>query len=191
MQPIPTPQVLDPDRVLGNDRGGLTVDHETRVQLLDDALHESCSYAEQLWRDLDAMRAYLLTSLPPDPRTPSPHPTDSASPTGPDDDTGWDNWTTAYAAVGSLLCAPHGDSGYGLSEGRRGANLRRTAPVLRIQAEHPARNKTLAQEDQTTEEGAETKSHVAGRSRTWRAAATIVLVLLALRGLRPRRRSHL
>lgn len=83
------------------------------------------------------MRGYLLNSLPPDPRAPGPHPTASASPTGPDDDTGWDNWIAAYATVTSVLCGPNGDSGYGLGEGRREANLRRTAPVLRIHADHP------------------------------------------------------
>lgn len=189
MQPIPTPHVLDPDRILSNDRGDLTVDHEARAQLLDDALHETCAYAQQLWHDLDAMRAYLLTSLPPDPRAPGANPTASASPTGPDDDTGWDNWINAYAAVTSVLCGPHGDSGYGLGEGRREATLRRTAPVLRIQAEHPELNPAPESESQPRSEvRAEAHSHADGRPRTARAAATAVLVLLALRGLRPRPR---
>lgn len=137
MQPIPTPQVLDPDRVLTNDRGDVTVDHEARAALLDEALQATCSYAQQLWHDLDAMRAYLLTSLPPDPRAPGPHPTASASPTGPDDADGWENWITAYAAVTSVLCGPHGDSGYGLGEARREAELRQTAPGLAPPAHHP------------------------------------------------------
>lgn len=191
MQPIPSPQVLDPDRILDNDRGDFTADHEARAQLLDEALHETCTYAQQLWHDLDAVRGYLLNSLPPDPRAPGPHPSASASPTGPDDDTGWDNWITAYAAVTSVLCGPDGDSGYGLSEGRREATLHRAAPVLRIQAGHPALGQTAAQEVSAGVEHAAMKFHHRGRSRTARAAATTVLVLLALRGIRPRRRARL
>jgi hypothetical protein len=191
MQPIPVPQVLDPDRILDSNRGSSTADQEDRAQLLDEALHETSSYAQQLWHDLDAMRGYLLNSLPPDPRSPSPHPTASASPTGPDDDTGWDNWINAYAAVTSVLCGPHGDSGYGLGEGRREANLRRTAPVLRIQAEHPDARDVPAHDGAEGNELAATKSQDYGRRRTTRAVATTVLVLLALRGLRPRRRSQL
>lgn len=94
MQPIPTPQILDPDRQLANDRGSLSTaeDHEARAELLDKALHETCAYAQQLWHQLDADRQYLMGSLPPDPRSPGPHPRASASPTGPDDQQGWDNW---------------------------------------------------------------------------------------------------
>src|SRR6185437_787994 len=104
MHSIPTPQVLDPDRILVNDRNNFTVDHESRADQLNEALHASCAYAQQLWHDLDAIRGYLLHSLPPDPRQPMQNPTASASPTGPDDDAGWDNWVAAYAAVTSILC---------------------------------------------------------------------------------------
>jgi len=190
MQPIPTPQVLDPDRPLDNDRGDLIADHQARAQLLDDALHQTCSYAQQLWHDLDAMRGYLLNSLPPDPRSPGAHPTASASPTGPDDDTGWDNWIAAYATITSVLCGPHGDSGYGLSEGHREATLRRTAPVLRIHADHAGLgtpdHQDLAHAATTLESPA---LPPVARSRTGRTTALAVLILLALRGLRPRRRS--
>jgi hypothetical protein len=175
--------------VLDNDRGDFTGDHESRAQLFEEALHETCAYAAQLWHDLDAMRGYLLNSLPPDPRSPGPHPTASASPTGPDDDTGWDNWITAYAAVTSVLCGPHGDSGYGLGEGRREATLRRTAPVLRIHAEHPGLgtpDRQAAAPATTTQEPP--AQPVPARSRTGRTATMAVLILLALRGLRPRRR---
>jgi hypothetical protein len=190
MQPIPTPQVLDPDRILDNDRGDFTADHKARAQLLEDALHETCAYSQQLWRDLDAMRGYLLNCLPPDPRSPGPHLTASASPTGPDDDTGWDNWITAYATVTSVLCGPHGDSGFGLSEGRREATVRRTGPALRIHADHPdlgaPDHHGAATPAATTPEPPAAAS--VPRLRTGRTAAMAVLVFLALRGLRPRRR---
>ena len=188
MQPIPTPQVLDPDRILADDRDDFTVHHHTREQLLDEALHATCAYAQQLWNDLDAMRAYLLDSLPPDPRAPGPHPTASASPNGPDDDTGWDNWIKAYAAVTSVLCGPGGDSGYGLSEARREAKLRRTAPVLRIHAEQPDAQGRV---DRTSVADSSPKRRCEGRSQIKHATGTAILVILAVRGLRPRRRPHL
>jgi hypothetical protein len=188
MQPIPTPQVLDPDRILADDRDDFTVHHRTREQLLDEALHATCAYAQQLWHDLDAMRAYLLDSLPPDPRAPGPHPTACASPVGPDDETGWANWISAYAAVTSVLCGPGGDSGYGLAEARREATLRRTAPVLHIHAEHPDAQHRV---DQASVDDLGPKRRREGRSRTKRATGTAILVFLAVRGLRPRRRPYL
>ncbi len=187
MQPIPTPQVLDPDRVLANDRGDLTVDHEARANLLDEAIHDTCAYAQQLWHDIDAIRAYLLTSLPPDPRAPGTDPTASASPTGPDDTDGWDNWIAAYASVTSVLCGPHGDSGYGLGEARREATLRRTAPILRIEAEHPELHKMKPPPSAPeTKNQPLTQPPAPSGSRAARSVATAVLILLALRGLRPR-----
>lgn len=188
MQPIPIPQVLDPDRILDNSRSDLVADHEARAQLLEAALHDTCDYAQQLWHDLDAMRGYLLHSLPPDPRTPSSHPVSSASPTGPDDDSGWDNWVTAYASVTSVLCGPRGDSGYGLGEARREATLRRAVPTLGVAAERADPGETPTPDDHAADEGISPKSRDGGRSRTARAGITTVLVLLAIRGLRPRRR---
>lgn len=187
MQPIPSPQVLDPDRILANDRGDFTIDHEARAQLLEEALHETCGYAQQLWRDLDAVRSYLLDSLPPDPRSPGQHLIASAAPTGPDDEDGWTNWITAFAAVTSVLCGPHGDSGYGLGEARHQAALRRSAPVLRIRADH-AQDTSATNETSISEE---TEPAPASGRRSWPAhtATTIVLGLFALRGLRPRRGS--
>ncbi|MEO8750786.1 MAG: hypothetical protein ABI384_10330 [Allobranchiibius sp.] len=125
MQSIPTPQVLDPDRILVNDRGDWTATHESRGEQLDAALRETCAYAQQLWRDLDAVRQYLRGILPHTPPEPGPHPVESASPTGPDDDAGWESWIAAYAAVTSALAGPQGDSGYGLQEARREARTRR------------------------------------------------------------------
>jgi hypothetical protein len=182
MQPIPTPQVLDPDRVLDNDRGDLTADHEARAALLDDALHKTCDYAQQLWQTLDAIRGYLMDSLPPDPRSPGPAPHVGAAPTGPEDAQGWDNWIAAYASVTSALCGPHGDSGYGRGEARHAAELRRTAPILNLHGAHPELSAS-GQAAPATPTGAGT-----ARSRSSaRTLGTAVLVLLAVRGLLPRR----
>ncbi|MFN2562905.1 MAG: hypothetical protein ABR571_16640 [Jatrophihabitans sp.] len=187
MQPIPKPHLLDPDRMLVNDRGEFAVDHETRANALDKALKESCAYAEQLWEDLDGIRAYLLNSLPPDPRAPGLHPTASASPTGPDDEQGWENWINAYATVTSVLAGPHGDSGFGLGEARRAARDRRTAPILTLAADHPEFASAPPQPDRPPRpesEPAKPTSSVA------KVAGVAVAALLVLRGLRPRRPAH-
>jgi hypothetical protein len=118
MQTILRPEVLDPDRLLVNDRGDFTADHETRAVLLAKALHESCEYAHQLWDTLNATRQYLLTSLPHDAIT-------SAAPTGSDDEQRWQHWTEAFAAVTSVLCGPHGDSGFELGRANDEARQRR------------------------------------------------------------------
>ena len=153
--PIPTPQLRDPD------------------------------YAQQLWHDLDAMRAYLLNSLPPDPRSPGPHLTSSTAPTGPEDDTGWSNWISAYATVTSILCGPHGDSGFGLEEAQREATVRRSAPVPPTATGHPDLGAASTPPEEQPKDG-DTAPTSPGRPRfrAGRAAATGVLVLLALRGLR-------
>ena len=136
MQPIPQPAVLDPDRVLTDARKDLTVDDVTRAEALERALHETCAYAQQLWQSLDEARNYLWNSVPPDPRGTSAART-GASPTGPDDDTGWESWIAAFARVTSTLVGPQGDSGFGHGEARQAAELRRTAPVSRLHAAHP------------------------------------------------------
>jgi len=205
MHPIPTPQVLDPDRMLANDRGGFGTadDDKSRADLLDKALEDTCAYAQQLWQNLDAVRQYLFDSLPSDPRSPGPRPSASASPTGPDDEKGWDNWIAAYASITSVLCGPQGDSGFGLREARGAAQDRRTAPNLTLYARHPE----LAHDGEAatpspTDARTEPVSGPASRpsrdptptTRTAglgaiRTAATALLVALALRGLRPRRRT--
>ena len=133
MQEIPMPEMLDPNRMLINDRGNMQSqsDHD-RAKLLDQGLHETAEYGQNLWNVLDQVRHYLLDSLPPDPRSPGPHPTASASPTGPDDETGWKAWMELYARVNSVLTGPQGDSGYGLNEAKREAQWRRTAPVMTL-----------------------------------------------------------
>lgn len=129
MQLIPTPESLDPDRILVNDRGDFTADHQARSALLDHALRESCAYAQQLWNELNAMRQYLLTSLPPHPQPPGPRHSAAAAPSGPEDENGWQNWIDAFAGVTSVLCGPHGDSGFGLSRAHEEARLRRDQPA--------------------------------------------------------------
>jgi hypothetical protein len=117
----------------GTGEPNFTEDDRPRAELLDIALHESCAYADQLWNHLNAVRQYLLDSLPPDPPTATPTATEptatepvvtGAAPTGPADEQGWQNWMTAFAAVTSVLCGPHGDSGFGLSRAEQLAGRR-------------------------------------------------------------------
>jgi len=137
MQPIPEPELLDPTRMLTDDRDDLTlVEHRNRANLLADALTDSCRYAQQLWHELDEVRRYLHRSLPDDPQRPDARRR-TAAPTGPDDEAGWQDWMSTYAAVTSVLCGPHGDSGFGADEARREAHLRRLAPVPVRPAEPP------------------------------------------------------
>src|SRR3954462_9125240 len=112
-RPIPEPELLDPGRMLVDDRDGFTVDdHRDRANLLAAALEDSCRYAQALWQQLDDVRGDLIRCLPGDP--PRPHARRHATaPTGPDDEAGWDDWIATYAAVTSVLCGPHGDSGFG------------------------------------------------------------------------------
>lgn len=129
MDQIPKPQVLDPDRPLRPRGTHLGVDERPREEVLDIALHESCAYAQQLWDQLDAIRTYLLDSLPPEPHEPGSHPKQtSASPTGPNDERGWSAWIDAFGAVSSVLCGAHGDDGLGVERAREAAQRRRTFP---------------------------------------------------------------
>lgn len=134
MDEIPMPNVLDPDRMVSNSRDDMSVHDKAGLsEDLEQALHQSCQYGQQLWRDLDAVRGYLLDSLPPVPGEISGTgrlDATSAAPTGPEDEDGWQNWIAAYAAVTSALAGPHGDSGYGMSEARREAQQRRAAPTV-------------------------------------------------------------
>jgi hypothetical protein len=185
MQPIPTPHLLDPERLLDPSRDEFTVDHESRAEMYKSALHETCDYAQQLWQTLDALRGYLMDSLPPDPREPGSERS-CASPAGPDDEVGWSTWIDAFSSVTSVLCGPHGDSGFGLGEARRAAQVRRDAPVSKVRAAlhnlpEPAESATTRQPEPISETSA---PRPFGRARM---AATGLLVLLAARGLLPRR----
>lgn len=198
MQPIPRPHVLDPDRITSDDREDMTSEeHRSRAQQLDTALHQSCEYAQQLWQHLEAARYYLYDSLPSDPRSPGTDPHLGASPTGPDDEEGWQRWTDAYSAITSVLAGPHGDSGFGLDEARHAARARREAPNLqvlqRIQRGEP--EQPASQPAAPTPAGpaapatAPARSDVPGARRTdpVRMAGLGVLVALAVRGVLPRR----
>jgi hypothetical protein len=182
MQDIPQPALLDPDRVLLEDRNDLSAEeHASRAALLDKALQESCSYAQQLWQNLDAVREYLLDSLPPNPRTAGPAPRRSASPTGPDDEEGWQRWSAAYAAVTSVLAGAHGDSGFGMDEARREARDRR------VMAEQDVAHdlQPVADPEPAGETSAARRpAHAAGSRSPVRVVARMVIVLLAVRGLR-------
>jgi hypothetical protein len=129
MQPIPRPELLDPDRMLSTDRDDMTADeHRNRANELASALEESCRYAQQLWQQLQDVREYLVRALPDDPQQPGARRTATA-PTGPDDEAGWHDWIGTYASVTSVLCGPHGDSGFGADEAREQARARRAAAV--------------------------------------------------------------
>lgn len=132
MDEIPMPSVLDPHRMVGNSRDDMSVHDKAGLsEDLEEALQQSCEYGQQLWRDLDAIRGYLLDSLPAIPgETSGRQGATSAAPTGPDDEEGWQNWMAAFAAVTSALAGPHGDSGYGMSEARREAQQGRAAPTV-------------------------------------------------------------
>ena len=203
MYEIPKPELLDPDRVDRDDRERFTAeDHRSQAQLLAKALGESCAYADQLWEQVNALRGYLLDSLPPDPRAPGAHATAAASPTGPDDEQGWLNWINAFATTTSVLCGSHGDSGFGLSRAREEARLRRTAPELTVHADHsdlgaakPDQPPELADPAQPAQPTvAPPTDGPANNKRTatsvGKAAAATVIAVLALRGLRPRPRAH-
>ncbi len=119
MDEIPVPHMLDPDRLVVNSRGDFA-DHDQAefVPHLENALRESCQYGQRLWHELDAVRAYLLDSLPPaGPSTPD-------SRVAPRDEESWSRWMTAYASVTSLLAGPEGDSGYGEQEARHEMQMR-------------------------------------------------------------------
>ncbi len=198
MYEIPKPELLDPNRADFDDREGMTDhDHRTQAQLLAKALTESCEYADQLWEQVNALRGYLLESLPPDPRSARPHDPTCASPTGPDDEAGWTAWVNAFATTTSVLCGAHGDSGFGLSRAREEARLRRSAPELTLHARHPARSAPPqpqaplpagAPEQQPAEQTSTTESQRPGRGAipVAKAVAAVVVGALALRGLRAR-----
>jgi hypothetical protein len=132
---IPLPAVIDPDRIY-LEAQEKSARQQDKAEIYKEALDSACDYAQKLWHELDVVRGYLLTSLPTDPRLPGPHRL-TASPTGPDDEPGWQAWIDTYARATSVLAGPKGDAGYGYGEGRQQAQLRRTATNLRALARRP------------------------------------------------------
>ncbi|MCW2539473.1 MAG: hypothetical protein JWN95_1198 [Frankiales bacterium] len=130
--PMPMPEMLDPNRPSLKARLEMA-DVAERVRLLAESLEKVSVYGQLLWHDVDALRQYLLASAPSDPYLPGPHRV-GASPTGPDDQEGWNNWIAAYAEATSVLAGPHGDSGFGLREARHEEQIRRSAPDVLLQA---------------------------------------------------------
>lgn len=184
VQPIPKPEILDANRPIHRDRGNS----------VEQALSESCAYANMLWDDLDSVRRYLLDSLPPDPSTPGAHPGMSASPTDPTDDVGWQRWKDTFASVTSVLCGPHGDSGFGVERANEEEHRRRVLPSL-IAMKQSSTDHAATPRTRHSESPAAAHSHQPdGRHPTtsWtptRVVTAAALGVLVLRGLRPRRRS--
>ncbi len=204
LEPIPKPELLDPDRPLTNLRSPEAGrDDRPEPELIADALHESCAYANQLWNHLDAVRRYLLDSLPPDPGT----AIKGAAPTAPEHEKGWQTWIDTFSAVTSVLCGPHGDSGFGLSRANHEAQLRRSIPephssglaqsdLVRGAAPaavpdpdpDPALRAAVAADTVGTPLAADHRTGATGnhRRRIARLASLAIVVAFALRGLRPR-----
>ncbi len=114
MDDIAPPSVLNPERLTIDDRNEMTAEqHADLAEDLHRELGVTCEYATKLWQALDGMRAYLLESAPENPRTVTGEARSAASPTGPDDDAGWESWATAYASISSVLVGPLGNDSYG------------------------------------------------------------------------------
>jgi hypothetical protein len=179
MDPITMPGLLSSDQPrFAAGEHEATPDEKLRdcAKQLEQVRH----YGRALWQQLDTVRHYLVASLPPDPHLPNAAIRAGAAPTGPDDDSGWNEWISAYASTISALAGPQGDSGYGLQTAQHEAQNRRSAEVVGVHARHA--NLDHAQRPVGTPD---TAARPANRIRT---ALNIALVILALRGLRPRSR---
>jgi hypothetical protein len=117
MYEIPQPEVLDPERFGGNRDSRSFAEHRDLAARLTTELRETCAYARTLWQELDAVRHYLVDSLPRPAG--SGRTLGGAAPTGPHDDNGWRAWVGVYASVVSILEGPRGDSGFGADEARQ------------------------------------------------------------------------
>jgi hypothetical protein len=117
MYDIPQPEVLDPDRIGGNRDSMSFAEHRDLASRLDGELRQTCAYARALWEELDAVRHYLVESLPRPAGSGSA--LGGAAPTGPLDDQGWQAWMGVYSTVVSTLEGPRGDAGFGMDEARQ------------------------------------------------------------------------
>jgi hypothetical protein len=144
---VPMPTLLNPDRQVVNSRADF-LDHDRRnlIPALERSIADLCAYGQQLWNDVNAMRTYLLHHQPPTHRAGQParqlqgDPVSAGQSTttttgdagGAADDAdgqaAWRAWIAAYAAVTSVLAGPHGDSGFGIQEAHRIAEMRLTTP---------------------------------------------------------------
>jgi hypothetical protein len=119
---IPRPEVLDPDRLSGGRDSMAFADHRDAAARLTRELRDSCAYGQALWDQLEAVRRYLVDSLP---RPVAPGGVlGGASPTGRTDEAGWRAWIGVYAAVVATLEGPRRDSGFALDEARQIARSR-------------------------------------------------------------------
>lgn len=120
MTEIPMPLVLRPAVLRVVDADQDRTDDEVHLARLADALKKACSYGEQLWRELQATREYLLEQVA----------RGNIGDSGPIlDDHGpllvnelqWLTWTGQYAAVCNALRGPDDDDGFGRREALREA----------------------------------------------------------------------
>ena len=118
------PSVLDPHRPVTDRRDSMTSRFEDERDGLRAALDATCAYGRQLWNELEAVRAYLLSSAPGDPNQPGDRRV-GATPSGPDDEVGWQNWSAVLASLTQVLAGPAGDSGFGEHEAAREQRDRR------------------------------------------------------------------
>ncbi|WP_375491547.1 hypothetical protein [uncultured Jatrophihabitans sp.] len=126
MQPVPMPQILDPERLQMPERDDMRIeDHRAQTASVRHELTRTCEYAQALWHTLEAVRQYLVDSLPSEPDAEGGVSKPSTSPTGKDDEDGWTVWEQMYGAVTSSLAGATGDSGYGAEEARVIAQHRR------------------------------------------------------------------
>jgi hypothetical protein len=192
MQPIQEPELLNPDRIVDPERGQMTADdHRDRAEQYKSALHESCEYAKQVWHQLDDTRAYLRRCLPDDPSKPGARRFRTA-PVDANDEQGWQDWMRTYADVTSVLAGPRGDSGFGEEEARAEARSRRVhLPMTDQLPDQPEADPAVLHAEELA---AQTSAHPDAapeppglREQLIGPVAIGALVLLALRGLRPRR----
>ena len=143
MTEIPRPDLLEPDRVVRQQRNTPPEadDLQAEIEILEGALRDSCGYATQLWERLDAVREYLVGILPPGP--------------GFTEERTWDEWVDAYAAVTSVLAGPRGDSGFGGDEARRLARARREFPAGSMPTPETIVSEPAEEESESSADGSE------------------------------------
>ncbi len=107
MEPMPKPEVLDPDRVALRPVEGH--DPDALRERLSAALRDACAYGDMLWNELARVRQYLAELADPAVDT-APRLATQAE---------WDSWAHVYTEVTSAMAGPTGDSGLALGEARQ------------------------------------------------------------------------